>query len=322
MYLKGTVQRLALCSVALSLAACAGSAPPPAEPPPPTTARPPRRPGFGPGAKPGQAELEAAIAAAKANDLDLTIQRAHAAIEKNPNLEHAYLLLGSACGMKDDLAGERAAYERGLEALPRSAPLRKELGLLHLQQGEIDPAVKRYEEANELTGGQAPEYMADLGYAYVFAGRLKEAVDLSARALALDPRCFTCAMTLGQAKLTSRDFPGAVSAYSAARDLDPGSVDAQLGLAKAHFLAGQLGPASELYEALVKAAPEDGRLLVQAAQVALAAGRPKDAVRHLEAVAAANPKERPLLELLLEAQTKAKDHKGAAATRAKLKKLK
>jgi tetratricopeptide (TPR) repeat protein len=317
------VQRLALSALALALsAACAGSPPPPAEPPPPATNRPPRRPGVGPGAKPGQAELEAAIAAAKANDLDTAIQRAHDAIAKNPSLEHAYLLLGSSCGMKEDLACERAAYERGLEAIPRSAPLRKELGLLLLQQGEVDAAVKRYEEANELSGGQTPEYMADLGYAYVYAGRLAEAVDLSTRALQLDARCFTCAMTLGQAKLTSRDFPGAVSAYRAARDIDPQSEDAQLGLAKAHFLAGQLEPAGDLYEAMVKASPDDGRLRVQAAQVAMAAKRYEDAVAHLQVVAAANPDEKPLLQLLLEAQTKAKDTQGAAATKARLKKLK
>lgn len=316
------MQRLALSSALLLAAACASTPPPaPAEPPSPSSARPPRRPGFGPGAKPGQAELEAAIAAAKANDLDQAIQRANAAIEKNPNLEHAYLLLGSSCGMKDDLQGERAAYERGLEALPRSAAIRRELGLLLLQVGEVEQAVKRYEEANDLTGGQDPEYMADLGYAYVFAGRLQEAVDLSSRALKLDERCFTCAMTLGQAKLTSRDFPGAVAAYGTARQLDPSSDDAQLGLAKAHFLAGQVGPAGDLYEAMVQAHPEDGRLRVQAAQVAMAAKRYKDAVKHLEVVAAANPDEKPLLELLLEAQTKAGDKKGAAATKARLKKL-
>lgn len=301
------------------IGACAGPrpAPPPqAEAPPP---RPPRRIGLG--SKPGQAELEAAIAAAKADQLAQAIDLANQAIEKNPQLEHAYLLLGSACAMKGDSAAERAAYDRGIEALPSSAPLKRELGLWNLQQGHIEDSVKAYEAANQLTGGQAPDYMADLAYAYVFAGKPDDAQRLAERALELDSQCFTCAMSLGQANLSLRKFPAAVTAYTRASKIDADSPDARHGLAKAHFLAGQLAEATTLYASLLKESPDDHRLRVQAAQVLMAMKKYGEAAKHLQVVADANPQQKALLELLLEAQEKAKDKKGAAATKKRLRGL-
>ena len=316
---------LILSSAALLLcsAACAsgGSKPPANAAKPAPKPRPPRRIGVGPGQRPGQAELESAIKAAKGGDLDLAIKRSNDAIEKNPNLEHAYLLLGSSCAMKQDLDCERAAYERGLEALPRSAALKRELGLWYLQQGDIPKAVTNYEAAHELSGGKDAGTMADLAYAYVYAGRLDEAETLAARAVKLDGKCFTCAMSLGQARLTKRDFAGAVEAYESARTLEPKSSDAQHSLAKAYFLAGKHDEAARLYEDLIRARPDDYRLRVQTAQVAMARKRYREAVEHLQVVAEANPKQKPLLELLLQAQTKAKDRKGAAATKKKLRRL-
>ena len=50
--------------------------------------------------------------------------------------------------------------------------------------------------------------------------------------------------------------------------------------------------------------------------------RYKDAARHLELVASANPNDPKLLEFLLEAQVKAKDKKGAKATKKRLDTLK
>lgn len=285
----------------------------------PPKKRPPRRPGMRP---PGGGPLAAAKKAAKAGDLALAIERANEAIAATPSNEDAYVFLGSACAMKQDLKCERAAYERGLAALPRSAAIRKELGLLHLQQGEVEQAVKRYEEANELSGGDKPEYLADLGYAYVYAGKLDQADQMASRAVALDARCFPCAMALGQVKLTKREFPAAVEAYRGALKITPASPDAQLGLAKASFLDGDTAEAAKIYASLVQSSPDDGRLRIQAAQVAMARKDYKGAVTYLKPVADANPDQKPLLEMLLEAQTQAKDKAGAAATQKQLRALK
>lgn len=315
--------RYAILSLSLfmgGLTACAGTSKPA---PQPNSAQPPKRAPrrIGIAGKPGKRELEAAIKAAKAGNLDLAIQKSNEAIEKNPKSEHAYLLLGSACAMKEDSACERAAYKRGIEALPQSAPLKKELGLWYLQRDEVQSAISMYEAAMKLSGGKDPEYMADLAYAYVFAGKLDDAEQLATQALKIDGACFTCAMSLGQAKLSKRDFPGAVNAYSQAAKIDKTSGDAKHGLAKGHFLAGDFDEAAQLYEGLLRASPEDHRLRVQTSQVLMAQKNYAAAAKHLQTVAEANPGQKALLKLLLEAQTKAKDKKGAKATKKKLRSL-
>ena len=282
--------RYATIILVLLFTACASGSAPKSSPAETTTkARKPRRPSIAPGRAPGQAELEAAVAAAKAGQLDQGYERCLAALKKNPNLEHAYLLAGSICAMKGDVVCERQQYEDGLNALPRSSALLRERGLLHLQEGQYAEAVAKYELATEITGGRSPEALADLAYAYVYVDRLKEADVLAKTATSLDPKCFTCQMALGQVKLSNKDFPAAVAAFAAARDLRPKDPDARRSEAKAHFLAGQVEQAGTLYEALVAEYPDDGRLLVQAAQVAMAAGRHSDAVTHLTKVAGREP---------------------------------
>lgn len=306
------------------VAACASS--PPASTSGPESAstakKPPRRPVRSRLTPPGQAELEAAIKAARKNDLDAAIAECRAAIQKNPQLEQAYLLLGSACAMKEDAACEQAAYAQGLEALPRSAALTKEQALVRLQAGQVDDAVAGYEAALKLVGGQDAEYMGDLAYAYVYAARLDDAVQMAQGALKLDPKCFPCAMALGQANLSKKDFDAAVQAYGQAEALQTEGLDATHGLAKAYFLAGRLDEAAQAYDRLIGQAPDDMRLRVQASQVAMKRKRFKQAVTHLSAVAAAHPDNRDVLERLLAAQTKAKDGKGAKKTRQRIRALK
>src|SRR5687768_15609484 len=124
------------------LAACASQKSSPSEPPPPRTQADSDEP-------PGQAELEAAMAAARKEDLDAAIERSKAAIDKNPQLENAYLLYGSSCGLKEDLACESDAYRQGLQALPNSASLKKAMALVHLQKNEMEQAIGMLEEVND-----------------------------------------------------------------------------------------------------------------------------------------------------------------------------
>ena len=287
---------------------------------PSATRRP--RPIRRPGQPAGQAELQAAIAAANAEDLTLALAKSREAIQKNPNLEQAYLLAGSICGIQGQLECEQESYEAGLVALPKSSALLRERATLHLQQGEVAEAVAKYEEANRLTGHKSPEVLAELAYAYVYVDRLDEAKTLADRAVQLDARCFPCRMAAGQVNLSKKNFPAAIASYEAARNLQPDDPDAARSEAKARFLDGQLDAASSMYEALVKASPDDGRLRVQAAQVAMKAGRFQDAVGHLKVVAAANPTQKKLLEFLAQAQTKAGDSAGAKATLRKASQLK
>lgn len=314
--------RIFVASTLVTLLACA-SQPPPAPANEPAAARPPRRPGGGPGGGgPGQRELEEAITFAKADNLDGAIERCQAATGKNPQLEQAYLLWGSSCALKEDSACERGAYAAGLRALPNSAALHKEQGFLELREGHYDAAVEAYEAAQKLGSAVEPETLADLAYAYALARRSEDASKTADQAVAADPRCFHCAMMQGEVRLMKQDAAGAIESFQAASQLDPKSTDAQINLAKSFFLAGRYADARPIYEQLVAADPDNARFRVQAAQVAMAEKQYAPAIAHLKKVAEANPDESRLLEMLLEAQEKGGDKKGAAETKKRLQALK
>ncbi len=314
--------RIYVASTLITLFACA-SQPPAAPAEPPAAARPPRRPGAGPGGgSPGQRELEEAIAFAKADNLDGAIERCQAATGKNPQLEQAYLLWGSSCALKEDAACERGAYAAGLRALPKSAALHKEQGFLELREGHYDAAVQAYESAQKLAPAVEPETLADLAYAYALARRPDDANRVADQAVAADARCFHCAMMQGEVRLMKQNGPGAIESFQAAAQLDPKSTDAQVNLAKSYFLAGRYADARPIYEQLVAADPDNARFRVQAAQVAMTEKQYAPAIAHLSKVAEANPDESRLLEMLLEAQEKGGDKKGAAETKKRLQALK
>lgn len=309
-------------------AACASS--PKTPPPPPSSpssqsVKPPApRPirGVGRRSRPGQAELEAAIKAAKQAQLEQALTYARTATQKNPNLEQAWLLAGSICGIQGNLDCERETYEEGLTALPRSSALLRERATLHLQVGEHDAAVAKYEQAYAITGDKSPETMADLAYAYVYVDRLEEGLAIAQKAVELNDKCFTCYMALGQVHLSRKSFGAALTAYQEARTLKRDDPDASRSVAKALFLLGKVDEAGALFEALVKAAPDDPVLRMQAIQVAEAGGRYQAAVEHLKALLADHPNQKELWKRLANNQEKVGDKKGASASRKKASKIK
>ena len=296
--------------LATLIAGCGGSKPPPAEPPPPPTASSDE--------PPGQVELQAAMKAARENDLDAAIERAKAAIDKNPQLEQAYLLYGSSCAMKEDDACEIEAYQRGLQALPTSASLKKAMALVHLQKNQMEDAIKMLEELND---GQDPEVMADLAYAYIFVDRTDEGEKLATKALELNPKCFQCNMTLGQIHLSKKQFDQAIESYGRAGELEPNDPGPKRKMAQATYLAGKKAEALGMYSAELAKYGDDDELRFEYAKALLGAKKPKEAIAEIKKLLEKNADEPNLLKMLLKAQKEAKDKKGAKATEAKLKKL-
>ncbi|MEQ9495881.1 MAG: tetratricopeptide repeat protein [Deltaproteobacteria bacterium] len=296
--------------------ACA-SQPPPEESAakPPPKKRRPRPIGFG-SKSAGKPELEAAIAAAKRNDLETTITQCRAAIEKNPNLEQAYLLLGSACSLNDDADCERQAYADGMAALPTSVALHAEAGFLALQEGRNADAVANYERARGLTDGKNSDVLAHLAYAKGLGGDMKAALDLAKQASA-DDKCGRCAAIHGRLLLASKDVPGAITQLERAHRITPDDLDAASQLAKAYYLGGRVDDALSTYAKLVEAT-KDPSLTSEYAIVLMKAKRYKEAATQLDTLTQAFPKEKSLWERLYEAQKKAGDKKGARQTKKKL----
>ncbi len=257
---------------------------------------------------------------ARKDDLDGAILWSQKALELNPTLEKAYLLLASSCAMKQ-ASCEKEAYRRGLAAHPQSAELHNGRGLYALQSGHPAEAIKDLARANQLAGGNNPEFLSDLAYAHVFSGTLAEAYRFSRKAQALDPTCFLCVMVFGQILLADKKYEKAIDAYRRALKLSPKEGGARLKLAQAYYLNRQYKDALALYQALIAQTPRRAKLRVQAAQVLLGLHRPKEAIKQIKMALAEKPGRLRTLELLLKAQKMAGDRKGQKETTHQLRKL-
>ncbi len=303
--------------LALFVAGCA-SASPPAEKKPtwPSGKEPPSPPRRG-----GQAPLDEALSAARAGNLELAIAKSREAIEAAPQLEQAYLLLGSSCAMLQDEGCEREAYASGLSAVPKSAALQREMGFLLLRDGDVADGVAALEAARSAKSPPPAEWLADLAIAYKMAERFEDAEATAALAVSADPKCLPCLLAQGTIRAAASDFPGAEAAFAAGIELAPDNLEARRSLAKAVLQGGDVNRAADLFLDIARRAPEDVRARLQAGQVLLKAGRPKDAVVELGAASDLLPEEPRVLELLADAQKKAGQPAAAKATRAKAAKL-
>ncbi len=260
--------------------------------------------------------MKKARALAREGELASAAQWAQRASELDPRAEDAYLLWGSCCEQTGDLDCARRAYDQGLAAMPRSALLLRESGLVALQREDVTDAVAKLERSVEIEA--SAEARSDLAFAYLFAGRPEDALTSSSGAVTEEPTCFLCWMARAEILTRTGDVTASVTAYEKAVSLQPEDVDARAGLAKAYYRTGRSQDAFSLFEKLIGEQPEDLRLRVQGSQAAMAAGQPARAVEHLEVVAAGLPDDRGVLEALLRAQVAAGQDAAAAVTRTKL----
>lgn len=274
----------------------------------------------------GQHLLDEAKRLAGSNDLSGAKNKAREAIQADPKLEEGYLLLGSICSMTEDEPCERAAYVEGLAALPRSASLVSQLGLLELRLGHSKTAVEQLERAHDLAHGRDVKIMADLAFAYTFLDRLDDAERLAVAARTSDPSSFEAAMSLGEILLRKKEGVRAIEAFEAAlaRTKDPEvqrNVKRQLGLSC--LVAGQHERALEVLRGLkpARADEDDPMLHAQIAGALMNLGRAKEAVGELEVAVQLAPKDTRFLGLLLKAQQQAGDRRGVENTKKRLSAL-
>lgn len=321
-----------LVGVALLSAHCASSAPPSATSPSSRKASasasastgvppPSRLSGRGPTKPPGQKALDAALAAARAGDLTTAVAQSRAALEHDPKLERAYLLLGSACALQENDACEAQAYRAGLEALPESSALHQEMGFFLLRQGRTEQAIRRLEQARAMSSPPSPDLLADLAFAYKMRGDLNLARTTAEAAIASDEGCLKCRMAMGEIALADKDFKAAEAAFAAAVNIDEKNLEARRSRAKSAFLAGDVQRAADLYLDLAARSPDDVRVRVQTGQVLLQAKRPAEAVEELQAADRLLPNQPGLLKLLARAQAEAGDAQAARSSRRKARAL-
>ena len=161
----------------------------------------------------------------------------------SPGHPDAALLLGVLYDLEGKPERSRRVYETALKSQPGHAGLCHELGntLLLLNQPKL--AIENLEQALRSLAQKPADWLGDLGYAYLIAGRLEEARKTLQASLDRDPKQPLVAQNLGKAQLALHDPAAAVEAFSQGVKLLPQGAQGWMNLALALFRAKQLEPA-------------------------------------------------------------------------------
>jgi tetratricopeptide (TPR) repeat protein len=182
---------------------------------------------------------------------------------------------------REELEAAVAELEALLPKLPDNAVIRFNLGEAYLAQGKPDQAVVQLQEATRLRPGYLPPMLL-LARIHLQKREFPRALAISEDALRLAPklrdaRLLRLAALLGQGDLKS------VRAGSQELLAEfPNLNDAIYLLATVDFIEKKYADAEKGFRTLAAATPPDRRGAAGLAEVALATGRPKDAIRLME----------------------------------------
>lgn len=170
------------------------------------------------------------------------------------------------------------------EADPPSAALPYTLGSLYLQTGDIDTAIRKYNEAVEHFPTFQRAYQ-NLGLAHVQAGAFAEALPFLTRAVELGATGGTVWGLIGYACLNTGQSTRALTAYDQALLFQPESRDWRLGKLNALLDTGKQDLAIALLRELLRENPSETDLWLQQANAYLGKGESMEAAINLEWVA-------------------------------------
>ena len=137
-----------------------------------------------------------------------------------------------------DFAAAAASFRRALEADPRLAIARLNLGIALFYSGDADGALREVTAARtDLPGTPQPDYM--LGLIARSIGQTEEAIEAFARVQRMDAGDAGTAINLGQLYRQERKYQEALAAFRLAMDAAPYNATAAYGLANTLVLAGR-----------------------------------------------------------------------------------
>jgi Flp pilus assembly protein TadD len=154
--------------------------------------------------------------------------------------------------------GAMLALERDrmiVQAVPRSAEARNNLGGALLMRGEVDEAMEHLQEAVRIDPNHA-EAHSNLGVALARRGRSTEAIDHYREALRLDPRQTQAYSNLGNALLQQGRIREAIVQFEEGLSIDPADPQARTNLAGALLRDGRIDEAIGALEHVLRVTPD------------------------------------------------------------------
>ncbi len=206
------------------------------------------------------------------------------AVEADPKDYAAHFHLALAQSFLGRDAEAVIAYRKTLELKPGLYEAELNLGIVLLRQKQAPEAVALLESAAQKKPKETRPRLY-LGQALLAIGESARAEQAFQAAAELDPKSAPAQLGLAQARARQNRLGDAAPHFRRAAELDSGFRDALLELAALHEKHQQSGEAIALYEQF----PDNAGARERLAELLVAAGRPADALPHLEWVVQRSP---------------------------------
>ncbi len=226
----------------------------------------------------GQKDFESAIAACQQ------------ALQLNPNLAEAYMVLGNALHVTGQEVESRNAYEQALKIKPELFPadVHFELGNQQYQQNQMDAAIESYQLAIAMQSDLTKAH-TNLGLVYSRLGQLEAAASSYKRATELEPDYIDAHYNLGVILLQQKAFDEAAQCFRTILNLAPEHPNALINLGSILISQNKFDEAIAIYERIVELSPtfEDARYNL--ANLLFKQGNLDRAASHLRSILLINP---------------------------------
>ncbi len=217
------------------------------------------------------------LKALEARNYEAAIGHFSSVIKADPDDFAARFNLALAYSFSGKDAEAITEYKKVLELKPGLYQALINLGTVLLRQNRPADAVPHLQAAADAKPAEARPQLL-LGDALFSLGRFTQAGQAYYAALTADPRSATAELGYGRALVRQQQLAQAEPHFRRAIDLDPELRDSLLELAEGYEKAGTAENAIAIYEQF----PENAGARERLGYLLINAGRPKDAIPHLE----------------------------------------
>lgn len=215
---------------------------------------------------------EDALARFERRDIDGAIIQAKNALQADPRLLAAQVLLGRALLARGDAVGAEESFNRALALGVNPGELAVPLAQALYDQGRVDALLERF-APEAAPPAQRPELLVLRGHAWRQKGDAAAAGQAFDQALALDPRSLPALVSAAELMLARRRVPEALALADRALAVSPQTSRALVLKAVVAEAGGQPQEALALYERALAAEPANADARVARMALLLGLGR-------------------------------------------------
>lgn len=223
----------------------------------------------------------------QAGQYDNALRAFKAALQINPSSE-LYRDIGAALEGKGELDQALRSYEQAAELAPEDAAVQHGLASVLFALGRKDEAISHYETAVRLSPGN-PLFQNDLGAALASVQRAADALPHYEEAARLDPSSADFQNNLATALARSGQEDAAIGHYQVAIRDDPAFADPHSNLGALFASKHRLDDAAREYSTALELAPANPAIRLNAGLLFLKMGRNQDALNQFAEAARLAP---------------------------------